>query len=70
VAGGEVQLSDSLFLGKGSTLTCSCWASWFSSPSTIGANLSLLFLSAAMVMAARILSRLKENKTTENNVFS
>lgn len=42
--------------------TWSCWASWFSSPSTIEANLSLLFLSAAIVMAARILSRLEENR--------
>lgn len=46
--------------------TWSCWASWFSSPSTIEANLSLLFLSAAMVMAARILSRLGENRGMVN----
>lgn len=45
-----------------SGLTWSCWASWFSSPSTIGANLSLLFLSAAIVIAARILSKLVENR--------
>lgn len=51
------------WLSKGSgLLTCSCWASWFSSPSTIGANLSLLFLSAAIVIAARILSRLGGNR--------
>lgn len=38
--------------------TWSCWASWFSRPSTIEANLSLLFRSAAIVMAAKILSKL------------
>lgn len=38
--------------------TWSCWASWFSRPSTIEANLSLLLRSAAIVMAAKILSKL------------
>lgn len=46
--------------------TWSCWASWFSSPSTIEANLSLFILSAAIVMAARILSKLGENRPTVN----
>ena len=49
-----------------SAFTWSCWASWFSNPSTIGANLSLLFLSAAIVIAARILSRLQGNAKKHN----
>lgn len=42
--------------------TWSCWASWFSRPSTMEAKRSLLFRSAAIVMAARILSRLGEDR--------
>lgn len=48
-------------------LTCSCWASWFSSPSTMQENLSLLFFSAVTVMAARILSKLKKKKNPKAN---
>lgn len=48
-------------------LTCSCWASWFSSPSTMQENLSLLFFSAVTVMAARILSKLKKKKNPKTN---
>lgn len=46
--------------------TWSCWASWFSSPSTMEAKRSLLFRSAAIVMAARILSRLGEDSGKVN----
>lgn len=62
--GGGTNVSETVWSSacQCATLTWSCWASWFSSPSTIGANLSLLFLSAAIVMAAKILSRLKENR--------
>lgn len=46
--------------------TWSCRASWFSNPSTIGENRSLLFLSAAAVIAPKSLSRLQKKKENRN----
>lgn len=50
--------------------TCSCKNSWFSSPSTTGEKRSLLFLSAAVVMAPKTLSRLRKKLNCQKSYHS